>query len=210
MKKYKHVSFDLDGTLVHTLPAYRHRIVPAAVEHLGGKIKRARDIDRFWFEAGRNRIIEDHFGLSANDFWEVFRRLDSPEERAAHTFAYEDAEDCLKKLKEAGKITSIITGAPEKIAWLEKEKLNDAPIDFYFPLDYSRFGEKPDPRGLLFVLEELGVEAAETIYIGNSNEDALFARNAGVDFIYLERRQHEFDSDDWVDRKIHSLSELFV
>ena len=46
------------------------------------------------------------------------------------------------------------------------------------------------------------------MYIGNSNEDAYFARNADVDFIYLERQQHEFDSKDWIIKTIHSLEEL--
>lgn len=33
LQEYKHISFDLDGTLVHTLAAYRHKIVPDVVNY---------------------------------------------------------------------------------------------------------------------------------------------------------------------------------
>ena len=49
----------------------------------------------------------------------------------------------------------------------------------------------------------------ETLYVGNSNEDALFAHNVGVDFLYLERRKHEFDMTKYSIAEIHSLDELF-
>jgi len=208
LKKYKHISFDLDGTLVHTLPAYRYKTVSEVLRRLGGKIKEERDIDRFWLEANRDAIIEKYFSVGVEDFWKVFRQVDNEEERAAQTFAYEDAEDCLIKLKQMGKIISVITGAPEKIARLEQKKLKSAPIDHFFSLDYNVHGEKPDPRGFLSVLDKLGVKPEETVYIGNSNEDAYFSKNAGVDFIYLERQQHEFDSKDWIIKTIHSLEEL--
>lgn len=208
LEKYKHISFDLDGTLVHTLPEYRYQIVPEVVEKLGGKIKSNRDIDRFWFEGAREIVIKDNFELDPDAFWYLFRQLDSAERRSAQTFAYEDSEAALRKLKETGKLISVITGAPENVAQMEIKKLNDAPIDFYFSIAFSEFQQKPAPESFFFVLNELGVLPVETVYVGNSSEDAHFAKNAGVDFIYLERKQHEFDSKDWMIKTIHSLTEL--
>ena len=208
LKKYKHISFDLDGTLVHTIPEYRYQIVPEVIRFLGGKMGSDRDIDKFWFEPDRDNIIKDKFGLDPDRFWQIFRRLDIPEERAKQTFAYGDAEACIRKIKGGGKKVSVITGAPENIARMEIAKLNGAPIDLFFATLFSHLPTKPAPDGLFFVLNKLGVNSADTVYIGNSNEDALFAKNAGVDFIYLERKQHEFDSMDWAIKTIHSLGEL--
>ena len=54
LKKYKHIAFDLDGTLVHTVPEYRYKIVPEVVSQLGGTIDSVHSIDKFWFEGGRD------------------------------------------------------------------------------------------------------------------------------------------------------------
>jgi phosphoglycolate phosphatase len=40
--------------------------------------------------------------------------------------------------------------------------------------------KKPDPEGLLALLQEAGVTAQETLMIGDSDVDILTARNAGV------------------------------
>jgi phosphoglycolate phosphatase len=209
INKYKHISFDLDGTLVHTVPEYRHRIVPVVVEKLGGKIKEIRSIDRFWFESGRDRIIKTEFNLEPNMFWSLFRKMDTPSHRSKHTTAYSDAERAIKKLKKQKKIISIITGAPRWIAEMEIGKLNDIGHDFYLSILDSGFKPKPDPSSFQHALNELSIRPHETLYIGNSNEDAYYAKNAGVDFLYLERKEHEFDLDDYSIGKIHTLDKLF-
>jgi len=209
LSPYKHISFDLDGTLVHTVPEYRYKIVPMVVKELGGEINDRHHIDKFWFEAGRDEVIKNHFGLEPSAFWTLFRKTDSADKRSSHTHAYDDSERTLRKLKEMGKIISIITGAPHYLAQIEISKLNGAPHDFYLSITDSEFIEKPDPKSLIFSLEKLKMSPKETIYIGNSNEDAYFAKNAGVDFIYLERKEHQFDLKDYSIATIHSLDELF-
>lgn len=209
LKKYTHISFDLDGTLVHTIPEYRHKVVPAVVAKLGGRIKEAHSIDKFWFEAGREKIIREEFFLDPNEFWSVFREIDIPEERSAHTRVYEDAERTIRKLKEMGKIVSIITGAPHNIAEMEIRKLNGAPHDLYVSIHGNNFEAKPDPESFRYALEKVNSSPEETLYIGNSNEDAYYAKNTGADFVYLERKEHQFDLKDFSIAAIHSLDELF-
>ena len=48
---YKAVIFDLDGTLVHTMPEYRYKIVGQTVRDLGAKSSHHL-IDKFWFQTG--------------------------------------------------------------------------------------------------------------------------------------------------------------
>lgn len=209
LKKYKHISFDLDGTLVHTIPEYRHKIVPEVVSQLGGTIKDVLLIDRFWFEPDRNKLIQDEFGIQPDKFWELFRIMDHSENRSANTRAYDDAERTLRKLKNDNKTISIITGSPHHIAEMEIKKMNGAPHDFYLSILDKKFIEKPDPNSLDYVLKKLSINPNETVYIGNSSEDAYYAKNAGVDFIYLERKEHNFDLKDYAVAIINSLDELF-
>lgn len=208
LSKYKHFSFDLDGTLVHTIPEYRHKIVPEVVRSLGGSIDNKYSIDRFWFESGRNKIIESEFKVDPNLFWELFRKADLPANRSKHTYGYQDAEPTLRKLKSMGKVISIITGAPHWIAQMEIGKLNNAPHDFYLSINDSRFDEKPNPDSFYHALEILKNKPKESVYIGNSNEDAYYSKNAGVDFIYLERKEHKFDLKDYAITTVQTLEDL--
>ncbi|MDS0283328.1 HAD family hydrolase [Haloarcula onubensis] len=49
--------------------------------------------------------------------------------------------------------------------------------------------EKPDPEGLLTVVDDLDVEPAATVFVGDSERDAETARRAGVEFSWAS----EFD-----------------
>jgi len=208
LARYRHISFDLDGTLVHTIAAYRHRVTPRAVAALGGRTPTTEIVDQFWFEASRDRVIREEFGLDPTIFWKHFHTIDTPADRAAHTTAYPDAEPALRRLRVMGKIISILTGAPHYVAQLEIEKLNGAPYDFFLSLTDGGFPEKPNPKSFHVALEKLACTPAETLYIGNSNEDALYAKNVGADFIYLERKEHPFDLRSYAIATIHSLDQL--
>jgi HAD superfamily hydrolase (TIGR01549 family) len=208
LQKYKHIAFDLDGTLVHTLPEYRHKIVPNVVGQLGGEILSIPSIDRFWFESGRDNIIQNEFKVEPKLFWDLFRKVDTPKRRSEHTFAHDDAESTLRNLKNQNKIISIITGAPHWIAQMEIAKLNGAPHDFYLSINESDYDEKPNPASFHHVIGILKTKPSETVYIGNSNEDAYYAKNAGVDFIYLKRKEHEFELGDYAISTIQTLADL--
>ena len=209
INKYRHISFDLDGTLVHTVPEYIHRVVTEVVKELGGRISDDYFIYKFWVEASGDEIIRNHFSLEPQSFWKRFRKMDSPEKRSLHTRPYDDSEPALRKIKEMNKVVSIITGAPNSIAQMEIEKLNGAPYDFFLSIVDAGFIEKPDSKSFHHVLENLKIKPDETLYIGNSNEDAYYARNAGADFLYLNRNEHQPHFKDCSVETIRSLNELF-
>lgn len=210
LEKYKHISFDLDGTLVHTISDYRYQIVPFVIKKLNGVLPSLSAVDEFWFEANRDETILKKFKLNPETFWQLFKQVDTPRRRSKCTFAYHDVEDCFWRLNKFGKLVSIITGAPIWISKMEVRKLNNAPVDFYLATTaHKRLKTKPDPSGMYYVLEKLAVSAKETVYIGNSNEDAIFAKNSGVDFIYLERKEHEFYLKDRAIAIIKTLNELY-
>ncbi len=210
LSHYRHISFDLDGTLVHTVPEYRYWLVPKVIRELGGKENTQEVIDRFWFETNRDVIIESEFSIDAASFWRLFRTMDVMEQRSRHTHAYDDAEGVLRELKNQGKVLSIITGSPQPIADMEIAKLNGAPLDYYFSVTSSQYQIKPDPASFHHVLQKLAMRPEETLYIGNGNEDAEFAHNTGTDFIFLERKEHNFFLGQYSLKTIHTLHDLLL
>ena len=48
----------------------------------------------------------------------------------------------------------------------------------------SLASEKPDPEGLLSVVDDLGVAPGATVFVGDSERDAETARRAGTDFAW--------------------------
>lgn len=210
LSKYKHISFDLDGTLVHTVPEYRHKIVPETIANCKGKeCSDPRHIDCFWFESTRDKVISDEFNLDPKDFWSAFKKIDTEHSRDEYSEAYPDAIETLQKLKEMGKVTSIITGSPDWIAKIYLSKLLDAEYDFCLCLKDSTLPNKPEPDAMFETLNKLGVDLEETLYIGNSNQDAEFAKNAGCDFVHLNRDSYELKNTDRFVGVVRSLNELF-
>ncbi len=88
---YEAIIFDLDGTLVYSLPEYRYTVVGKVLKELG-KESSSKDIDRFWFEARRDDIVTNNFGLPIEEFWSTYRRFDTVELRKKLTKPYEDVE----------------------------------------------------------------------------------------------------------------------
>lgn len=203
--KYKTLVFDLDGTLVHTTAEYRYFIVPETLRIIGkpNNVK-AQLIDKFWFDADRNKTIEKHFGCDKNIFWKTFHKIDLIEKRQEFTHAYDDVQDTLKNLKDLGKNLAITTGAPKKIAQMETELIPKKLFTKIISITSTRYKGKPHPESLLGCLRFCKTNPKEAVYIGNSTEDGVYANAAGVDFIYIERREHQFSA-----KNIYTIPTLF-
>jgi phosphoglycolate phosphatase len=208
ISRYSHISFDLDGTLVHTKSEYRLRVIPRVVKGLGGYQVDAEAIEEFWFRPNRSKVIREKFGVDPAAFWEAFGKVDTAEQRNPFTHVYPDVLPAMKRLNEMGKTISIITGAPQWIAEMEIAKLAGVTIDHILPLNGSSFSEKPCPDGMHYVLDQMGRKANETLYVGNGMEDGLFAEAAGCDFLLIDRREYAFAKDHSF-TMIQNLDELF-
>ncbi|RLG17963.1 hypothetical protein DRN63_02245 [Nanoarchaeota archaeon] len=189
------VLFDLDGTLVHTKDEYRYKIVGGVLDKLGirGKLRESKFkkfVDKFWFEEGRDQTIEDFLGVHANEFWKIFRELDTPKKRARALKVYEDV-DFLDKLKSSGFKIAIVTGAPPMIAELELELLGKHKFDqIIIANPLSGIEPKPDPRGILLALERLQASPRNSVYVGNSEGDLMAAKKIGVYDVFVDRGEY--------------------
>lgn len=206
---YKAVIFDLDGTLVHTAPEYRYKVIGDTLREMGVDSFLMEHIDKLWFETDREKIVQEYFGQKPEDFWKIYTRNEKIEQRKKFIKIYDDI-DFLFHLKNAGYKTGVVTGSPEHIADMEigmigKENFNSIIV----ARGFGGIKAKPHPEGLEKCLDALCLEKDEAIFVGNGAEDILAAQNAGLMDVYIRRGEYEFDLNKLnPSRTINSLHEL--
>jgi HAD superfamily hydrolase (TIGR01549 family) len=189
---YKAVLFDMDGTLVHTAPELRYLLVKKIMDELGLECPDHFFIDRFWFEARRDEIIEKYFKVKPEVFWKVYRLHDTAELRVPYTKIYDDI-NFIKELRIKGYKTAIVTGAPKHIIEIDMNLLGKDNFDVVLRAHSSDgIKPKPDPHGIEHCLKLLNLNKEEVIFVGNSDEDILCGQRAGVFDVLIDRKEHKF------------------
>jgi HAD superfamily hydrolase (TIGR01509 family) len=204
------VLFDLDGTLVHTRADYRYDVVGRTLADFE-RSAAACDIDAFWFEASRHRIIRERFDVDPAAFWDRFAEYDVASLRRLYTAPYEDTISALDDLSHRGIPLAIVTGAPAHIAQLEIEMLGAERFAAIVVIaDHETLRAKPEADGVLHALRALRAEAADALFVGNAEEDIAAARAAGVTDVHVDRGEHRFTTLTPAHRiaSLHELAEL--
>jgi len=179
--------FDLDRTLVETDWNYLLSVVHRSIHRCGGTIfPDATQMEDFWFGNSMNRddFIRKVLRLRPADFWREHQQLDTPANRLANTDIIFGVKQSLDQLEGSHKLTGVITAARPIIAQAELSLLE---FDFDVVLalaDHPELPTKPEPDGLRDIMIRLGCSCEEVVYTGDSWEDYLFAKAAGVDFIH--------------------------
>ena len=187
---YKAVIFDVDGTLVHTMPEYRYEVVGKALTELGSDSTK-QGIDRFWFEGDRDAVIKKDFKLSPQTFWPVYRKHDSPDVRKKFVKPYDDI-GFLAELRRKNIKIGILTGAPPHIASINLEILGEENFNaIVIAFGANGIVPKPHPCGLKECLKLLKVNRKEAIYVGNADEDIATAKNAKVFDVLISRGEYD-------------------
>ena len=180
----KALIFDMDGTTLHTLPD----LAIAANEALGQMGFPARtyeDILSFMGE-GSWRLIERCLPPSSTqdqcgqvfDLWRRIYIASSYE----NTLPFPGMVDTLRELRSRGMKTAILSNKFDEGARLLAEVHFPGLFDIVRG-DKAPTPRKPDPTGLLRIVEELGVEPHEAAYVGDTLVDLEVAENAGMMFI---------------------------
>lgn len=179
----KAVVFDLDGTLVHTLPDMLYAL-NGALGHLGLQPVVASDMRAATNEglAGMAKAALQWQGAPSG-YWREL--LDQFEHRyaqrlCADSYAFPGARQLLQALTTRGVACAVCTNKPEALAVALLQSL-----DLQSSLPVVVGGDttgavKPDPLPLQQALRAMGVQAREALLIGDSEVDAACGRNAGV------------------------------
>ncbi len=179
------VIFDLDGTLIDTAPdliaSLNHTIAAADLApvtfddltHLVGQ--GARVMIRRAFELRGQEVREPAVEPLLHRFLDHYKR-----EMPGASQPYPGLLEALDRLTDAGFTAAVCTNKLEELAFPLLERLG---LVDRFPVvtggDTFAF-RKPDARHILGTIEKAGGDPVESVMIGDSINDILAARNAGI------------------------------
>lgn len=172
------ILFDVDGTLVSTkdlyLEAYRLAVEPFIREELTREdIMAMRPTSEISFI--RAVVAEGDLDACVQGFYDAYTRLH------AEMFAgiYDGIPELLGALRETGLRLGVVTGKSRRSWEITSAIAELGPFDVLVFDDHVR-APKPDPHGLEIAIEELGVDAASAVYVGDTASDMAAARAAGL------------------------------
>ena len=179
------VMFDLDGTLIDAVPD-----LAAAVDQMlaqwgrpAAGVAQVRD----WVGNGSPILVRralagsiDHAAVDDNEAEQALQDfLQAYAGSHSATAVYPGVNDLLQWLRRQDVALAIVTNKPERFVapLLEEKGLGE--FDWVIGGDTLPV-KKPDPAGLLHVMDAAGVSPGQSLFIGDSRSDILAARAAGV------------------------------
>lgn len=184
MGAYQHIIFDLDGTLVDTNPD-----LVGTVNYILEKYhfeKKSRDFIRNSIGGGARNLLlrcigNDHTDIIDNELLGVFSDYYA-EHCSIDSKVYPGVMDTLKALEDKNKNLSVATF---KIRTATDRIFKDFKMQQFFDIvvtadDVKR--PKPNPDCLEKIMQFYDCAPSDTILIGDTKNDSLTAKNAGVDF----------------------------
>lgn len=185
MSKYKHLLFDVDGTLVDSFEADMSSLATLLDRHRPGHGKTREDLIFAFGIPGRStlRIL----GFSEEEIPELIAEwVDLAAERASEVKLFDGVIPVLSRLKELNFSMGIITSRT-------RDKSLGGPLGNFIPEPVRPYishavcaGDtarpKPYPDPILHYMELTGAKREEILFIGDAPTDLQAASAAGVDF----------------------------
>ncbi len=195
--KLKSVIFDLDGTLLDTLAD----IAASMNEALSDAGLPTHELDAYRIFVGdgpvnlvRRTLPESHhsdeqIAVMSQKMLEIYQRR-----WREQTQPYDGIDDMLSGLKQRGISKAILSNKPHEFT---VASANHFLSKYTFDRVYGAGGDiprKPDPGGVFRILRELGWDARQTLYVGDTNTDMLTAKAselyaAGVSWGFRDREE---------------------
>ena len=180
----KAVIFDLDGTLLYSLEDLGNS-TNAALQAFGFRGRSLEEVRQFVGNGVAqliHRSLPARTSAETEDKCLAYFRQYYKEHMYDHTRPYEGVKEMLKELRQSGMKTGILSNKFQAaVSELQKRYFKEEIDDVQG--EQAGIACKPDPAGMLLLLERMSVLPEETIYLGDSPEDAETADHAGVGFI---------------------------
>ncbi|HLG99025.1 MAG TPA: HAD-IA family hydrolase [Bryobacteraceae bacterium] len=174
--------FDLDGTLIDSKLDLVHS-VNAARAHMD-LAPISADLVASYVGSGAPVLMRRALGPDASEaevqtalryFLDYYR-----EHMLDNTYLYPGVREALDRMHDAGTRMAVLTNKPVRFSEALVAGLGLGSHFFRIYGGNSFEQKKPDPVGILRLLEESGVEKERAMMVGDSNVDVRTARNAQV------------------------------
>lgn len=178
------VIFDLDGTLIHSLPDLTSAINHILVQEAREPVTEA-DVGPMVGD-GAHTLVERAFaargGMPGSNVAPLLARfLDYYEANATVlTRPFPEVVDTLERLKAKGVVLAVCTNKPTAAT---REILRALDLEQYFAVVVGGDDTpalKPNPAHIDAVLDRLGISRDEAVMVGDSINDVLAAKGAGL------------------------------
>jgi phosphoglycolate phosphatase len=199
--------FDLDGTLVDSVPDLATALNRVLAEH-GRRTLAAAEV-RGMVGDGSGALVARGFagtGGPAADAAAAHARFLAlyEAEPTARTTVYPGVAETLPRLRSAGARLAICTNKPQAATLAVLRGLGLAgSFDAVLGGDAVAF-RKPDPRHLLASVAALGLDRADAVMIGDNENDHAAAKAAGIPvilmrYVYLRVAPESLSPEAWLD-----------
>lgn len=177
----KGVIFDLDGTLLHTVPDL-HDCMNAMLRHFGYPEITENDTRRFIGHGAREFVLQslppEARGMEKEClkfYGEYYEQSGSPK-----TALFDGVDELLKKLTADGVKLAIVSNKPQRNTEDVYRKYLSA-YNFAYVTGHVKGVEvKPDPTLTLDCIQKLGLKKEETVFVGDGETDVQTAIRAGI------------------------------
>ena len=178
----KAIFFDLDGTILDTVPDIQDSINRMLAEN-GLPPLSAEEIVRYVGNGAKKlvdrclkgRVTDERAERCLPRYNEIYTNCGSPKTRI-----FPGLSKTLPLLKEKGYLLAVITNKPQETAdEVKKIYLDPLGISYVFG-QREGIPVKPDPKPMEIVLAQFGLKREEVVFVGDGETDAAFAINAGV------------------------------
>lgn len=176
--------FDLDGTLTDTLESLTYS-VGETLKEMGLPGITADECRRFVGNGARvlmERSLEaagEEDGGRINEGMEIYGRIFDAN-CTYHVTPYEGITDMLGKLREKNIQLAVLSNKPHQQTVKVVREIFGEDVFDYVQGQQEGIPRKPDPSGVLKLMEKMQVTREECLYAGDSEVDIRTGRNAGV------------------------------
>jgi HAD superfamily hydrolase (TIGR01549 family) len=177
----KAIIFDMDGTLVSSLPVIYHCENEISRKYLGTSLTLEDVVSKFGPPAHTiitdmtRNLSEGVQNRAVSDYYECYRSRVS-----SRGLVFPGITELLRKIKVSGLQLALFTGVEKKMM---EYTLNPFRLSEFFEVRITADDiqkTKPDPEGILLALSRIKADAKESMYVGDSSADMAAGRQAGV------------------------------